>query len=149
MPQLESYGIDGNDFFESPYEKVVEIPFNRVLFAGKFTDADPTKPELAREVRSLSQLFEHYKPVVNVPFRNAAGKTVSESFRFYSIDDFEMRAMESQSNYITALEMKRMQQQKMVRQLRSNKQLQQVINEPEQRQALLDQLLSMAKKMKR
>jgi len=99
MPQLESYGIDGHDFFESPYEKVVEIPFNRVLFTGKFTDVNPTKPELAQEVRSLSQLFEYYKPIVKVPFRNAAGKTFAESFRFHSIDDFAIRAMEGQSNY--------------------------------------------------
>jgi len=149
MPQLESYGIDGHDFFESPYEKVVEIPFNRVLFTGKFTDVNPTKPELAQEVRSLSQLFEYYKPIVKVPFRNAAGKTFAESFRFHSIDDFAIRAMEGQSNYISALERKRTQQQKIVRQLRSNTQLQQVLNDPEQREALREKLLSLSKKMKR
>lgn len=148
MPQLESYGIDGTDFFDSSYEKVVEIPFNRVLFTAKFTDVSPTKPELAHEVRSLSQLFEHYKPVVKVPFRNAAGKTVSESFRFYAIGDFDIKSMEQQSNYISTLEAKRMQQQKMVRQLRSNKQLQQALADPEQRRALRNALSSIAKKMK-
>ena len=37
----------------------------------------------------------------------------------------------------------------MVRQLRSNTQLQQVLNDPEQREALREKLLSLSKKMKR
>ncbi len=148
MPQLQSYGIDGPDQRPDAYETVADIPFNRVLFAGKFTDTPPTKPQIVYGLTGLSQVFEQYAPGVAVRFQSEKGVLHKEQFSFTAIEDFSYRKIQQQSPFISGLEKKKVQWQKMIRELRKNQALKELVSRAGTKKRILERLQLLLKKVK-
>ncbi len=128
MP-IEPYGIGGTEVKNDASEAFADIPQNRVLLVEKFTDLPPVRPEIVHGLTDIGAVFEHYNPSVEVEFETEEGATRQEELHFKGLDDFGPDGITRQSQYLSELDMKRMQYQKIVKQLKTNKLLKQALSD--------------------
>lgn len=128
MP-LEPYGIGGTEVKNDAFEAFADIPQNRALIAEKLTDLPPVKPEVVHGLSDLSAVFNHYAPSVDMEFETEDGASKSETLRFQGLEDFGPKGITRQSTYLSDLDMKRVQYQKIVKQLKTNKLLKQALSD--------------------
>lgn len=128
MP-LEPYGIGGTEVKNDAFEAFADIPQNRALVAEKLTDLPPVKPEVVHGLTDLAAVFNHYAPSVDMEFETEDGASKSEALRFQGLEDFGPRGITRQSAYLSDLDMKRAQYQKIVKQLKTNKLLKQALSD--------------------
>ncbi len=75
---------------EESGSQVSALDTNKTLIIDQFTsDAQSEDPELFEEAQTIGDVFDHFKPSVEVEFTDEAGGTVSETLHFNSIKDFE------------------------------------------------------------
>lgn len=128
MP-MEPYGIGGTEVKNDASEAFADIPQNRVLLVEKLTDLPPVRPEITHGLTDIGAVFEHYNPSVEVEFETEDGAARQEELRFKGLDDFGSKGITRQSQYLSELDMKRMQYQKIVKQLKTNKLLKQALSD--------------------
>lgn len=128
MP-VEPYGIGGTEVKNDAFEAFADIPQNRALIAEKLTDLPPVKPQVVHGLTDLGAVFNHYAPSVDMEFETEDGASQSEVLNFQGLDDFGPRGITRQSSYLSDLDMKRAQYQKIVKQLKTNKLLKQALSD--------------------
>lgn len=128
MP-LEPYGIGGTEVKNDAFEAFADIPQNRVLLAERLTDTPSVRPEIVHGLTDLNAVFNHYNPSVEMEFETEDGATKTESLRFNGLEDFGPKGITQQSQYLSELDMKRLQYQKIVKQLKTNKLLKQALGD--------------------
>lgn len=69
---------------------VPDIPTNNTLIIDQYTSDASDNLELFVEARSMKDVFYHFKPSVDVEFRNENGETILETLHFNGIQDFEV-----------------------------------------------------------
>ncbi|ANH82372.1 hypothetical protein A8C56_16630 [Niabella ginsenosidivorans] len=136
MP-LEPYGIGGTEVKTDAFEAFADIPQNRVLLAEKLTDLPPVKPEIVQGLTSVEAVFAHFAPSVTMDFETEEGATKREDLHFKGLQDFGAGGITHQSTYLSELDMKRKQYQKIVKQLKTNKLLKQALADKETKENLL------------
>ena len=139
MP-IEKYSIGGTVAETETFEAFADIPQNRVLMAEKLTAATPIKPEIVEGLTSIEQVFEHFKPAIDIEFETEEGTSRKETMNFTNLGDFGVKGITAQSNFLLELTMKKEQYQKIIRQLKANKQLKQALNNPETKSSLINSL---------
>lgn len=133
----EKYSIGGTVLENEAFEAFADIPQNRVLLAEKLTNDAPIKPEVVHGLTTIEQVFEHFKPQVEVEFETEEGAPQKETMRFGNLGDFGIKGMTPQSNLLKDLTLKREQYRKIIRQLKSNKLLKQALTDSGHKQSLL------------
>jgi len=141
----DNYGIGGNEVKLDANEAIVEISHNRTLFAEKLTQQTPVKPEIVHGLTKVEEVFEHYKPSVNMLFHDAEGRTVPETLEFHNLGDFGIKGITAQSAFLNDLATEREQYLKIMKHLKTNKILKSALADPAARQALLGAIKSMLK----
>lgn len=136
MP-LEPYGIGGTEVKTDAFEAFADIPQNRVLLAEKLTDLPPVKPEIVQGLTNVEAVFAHFSPSVSMDFETEEGATKREDLHFTGLQDFGANGITHQSSYLSELDMKRKQYQKIVKQLKTNKLLKQALADKETKENLL------------
>ena len=136
MAVLE-YGIGGNEVKIDASEAIGAIPENRTLIAELLTSEEVIKPEAIFGLTSIEQVFDHFKPAIDVEFENTEGQTAYENFRFKSVGDFSVKNMTAQSAFLSGLNEESNFWRELKKQLRSNKVLQRALENPESKQAFL------------
>lgn len=136
MP-LEPYGIGGTEVKTDAFEAFADIPQNRVLLAEKLTDLPPVKPEIVQGLTNVEAIFSHFSPSVSMDFETEGGASKREELHFNGLQDFGANGITHQSTYLSELDMKRKQYQKIVKQLKTNKLLKQALAEKETKENLL------------
>lgn len=136
MP-IEPYGIGGTEVKTDAFEAFADIPQNRVLLAEKLTDDPPVKPEIVEGITDISGVFQHYAPHVQMEFETEDGATKRETLKFKGLEDFGIKGITAQSEFLKELDMKQQQYQKIVRQLKTNKLLKQALSDKETKGNLL------------
>lgn len=144
---MNTYGIGGNEVPSDAFEAFADIPKNRTLLVEKLTDAPPVKPEVVEGLNTIEEVFAHYKPNVKVEFANLDGTTKSEDLNFNNLGDFGVNGITRQSSFLQNLTTRKDEHQKIIKQLRANKVLRNVIADPEKKQALLAALQVMIKEL--
>lgn len=139
MP-IEPYGIGGTEVKTDAFEAFADIPQNRVLLAEKLTDNPPVKPEIVDGITDITGVFRQFAPAVQMEFETEDGATKRESLRFNGLEDFGLKGITTQSEFLKDLDMKRQQYQKIVKQLKTNKLLKQALADPETKHNLLSSL---------
>ena len=124
---VEKYSIGGTVVETEAFEAFADIPKNRVLLAEKFTASTPIKPEIVEGLTSIEQVFEHFKPQVDVEFETEEGTQRKEIMHFKNLGDFGIKGITPQSSLLNNLTLKREQYQKIIRQLKTNKLLKQAM----------------------
>lgn len=136
MP-IEPYGIGGTEVKTDAFEAFADIPQNRVLLAEKLTDDPPVKPEIVEGITDVSGVFRRFAPHVQMEFETEEGTTKRETLRFNGLEDFGVKGITAQSDYLKELDMKQQQYQKIVKQLKTNKLLKQALSDKDTKSNLL------------
>ena len=144
---IEPYGIGGTEVKTDAFEAFADIPQNRVLLAEKLTQDPPVKPEIIEGLTSIDEVFEHYKPKVEMVFETEEGGMRRETLHFKGLSDFGTKGIIAQSEYLGDVDMQQMQYQKIIRQLKSNKLLKQALANKESKAHIIKALQSLIQEL--
>ena len=128
-------------------ESILEFPQNRALLTEQLTYEPPSKPEIKNDLKTMDDVFEHYKPKVNVDFQDSEGVPRKETLDFNSVGDFGIKGITEQSDFLKSLNIQKEQYKKIIKQLKSNSQLKKVLNDVESKQAMLNAIHALLKEL--
>ena len=147
MPQVKP-GIATTILAPDPVgEGFVEISPNKTLFIQKLTNEDPITPEIVEGLQTVEQVFDHFKPNCDVELDKEDGSSMKENFRFSGLGDFDIKNITTQSNYLKNLNVENEAYLKTIKQLKTNKSLKNVIENPETRAAFIAALTTLVKEI--
>lgn len=133
-----STGVGGQERkLDIASEAIAEIPINRTLLVQKLTTDAPLRAQVVGGLKTPEAVFAHFKPEVDIDFKDAEGGTVSDTLRFASLGDFGVKGITKQSRFLQGLSSETDELQKLLRQLKSNKILQKALENPETKAAFL------------
>ncbi|MGN6212727.1 hypothetical protein [Parafilimonas sp.] len=140
MPQVKP-GIATTILAPDPVgEGFVEISPNKTLFVQKLTNEPPIKPEIVEDLQTVEQVFDYFKPNCDVELDREDGSTIKENFTFAGLGDFDIKNITNRSDYLKNLSLENDAYLKIIKQLKSNKSLKNVIENPETKQAFVSAL---------
>ncbi|WDF54396.1 type VI secretion system contractile sheath small subunit [Mucilaginibacter sp. KACC 22063] len=142
-----NYEIGGNERKVDTSEAFGEIAPNKTLFIQKLTDNEPLRPEKVEGLKTVEEVFEHYKPNVNVALDKQDGSTVTENLKFKNLGDFSVKSLVQQSNYLRKLNIEREMYLSIIKQLKTNKTLKATLDNEETRGAFIDALKNFVKEL--
>ena len=142
------YGIGGNEVKVDTSEAIANIPENRSLIVEQLTADEPVTPEAVKGLSTIEEVFAHFLPNIDVEFENEEGQPVKENFRFSSVADFSVKNMTQNSPFLHKLDTEKTFYEGMVTQLRSNKVLQRVLENPESKKAFISALEALSNELK-
>jgi hypothetical protein len=147
MPQVKP-GIATTILAPDPVgEGFVEISPNKTLFIKKLTSEDPIRPEVVEDLQTVEAVFAHFNPNVDVELEKEDGSTSEENFKFGGLGDFSVKNLTNQSNYLKNLSLENDAYLKILKQLKTNKSLKNVIENPETKNAFINALKSLASEL--
>ena len=124
-------------------EGFVEISPNKTLFVQKLTYDDPVKPEIVEDLQKVEDVFAHYKPSVDVELDKEDGSTTNENFQFAGLGDFDAKNLTNQIAFLKSLNLEYDTYLKIIKQLKTNKSLANVIQNAETKSAFINILKSL------
>ena len=134
---MNSYGIGGNEVPQDANESITDIPENRTLLIEKLTDDPAISPEVVEGLKTVEEVFDHYKPTVDVEFKDKKGQFKNEELAFDNLGDFGKEGLSRQSDFLKELTAERDEYQKIIKHMKSNKVLRRLVGDPEKKQAFL------------
>jgi predicted component of type VI protein secretion system len=147
MPQVKP-GIATTILMPEPTgEGFVEISPNKTLFIQKLTHDDPIKPAIVEDLQKIEDVFGYFKPSVDVELDKEDGSTTKENFQFGGLGDFDAKNLTNQSAYLKKLNLEYDTYLKIIKQLKSNKSLANVIQNPETKEAFINALRSLVSEL--
>ena len=147
MPQVKP-GIATTILAPDPVgEGFVEISPNKTLFIKKLTQDDPIRPQIVEDLQRVEDVFAHFNPNVDVELDKEDGSTTEENFKFGGLGDFDPKNLTNQSAYLKNLSVENDSYLKILKQLKTNKSLKNVIENPETKAAFVNALKSLASEL--
>lgn len=144
---MQEYGIGGTEVKGDANEAFAEIPQNRTLLCEKLTADAPIKPKIVEGLQTIDDVFEHFKPAVEVDFEDSEGAGKQESLSFKGLSDFGMKGITAQSEFLKDLNIEKEQYQKIIKQLKSNKLLRKTLENPNTKADLLGVMYALIKEL--
>ncbi len=138
-----NYDLGGNSVDAEVSEAMAEIAHNKTLFIQKLTADEPIRPEVVN-IQNVQQAFEHFKPNVDVEFTKEDGSTVQENLKFVNVGSFSVKEIINESKYLKNVNLEQDAFMKLIKQLKTNKGLKTVIENPEMKEAFVNTLRSLA-----
>ena len=142
-----NYGVGGQEVKMDASESMLDLDQNRTLFVQKLTQDDAIKPEAVYDLKTVEEVFEHYKPNVSVEFQNAEGVTKEETIRFNNLGDFSTKSITEQSPFLQDLSVQQEQYQKIVKQLKTNKVMKMVMDNADSKAAFINSLQALIQEL--
>ena len=136
----DTYGIGGTEVKTDANEAFAEIPQNKTLLVEKLTNDPAIKPVITKGLKTVEEVFEHFKPEVEVDFEDTDGVGKKEKLQFANLGDYGAKGITRQSSFLKDLDTEKDQYVKVVKQLKTNKILKTAITDPDAKQALLDSI---------
>lgn len=127
---------------QQSFEAITQISSNRTLLVQQL-NTKPGKPEPVNGLKTIEEVFQHFKPSVKVDFETAEGKTVNEELKFSNLGDFGKEGVISQSPLLSDLQTEKETYYKISKQLRTNKILKTALQNKESRKAFLQAIQAM------
>ena len=147
MPQVKP-GIATTILAPDPVgEGFVEISPNKTLFIKKLTQDDPIRPQIVENLQKVEDVFAHFNPNVDVELDKEDGSSTEENFKFGGLGDFDVKNLTNQSSYLKGLNTENDAYLKILKQLKTNKSLKNVIENPETKNAFINALKSLASEL--
>jgi len=144
---MQKYDIGGSEVKGDASEAVGDIPQNRTLMVEKLTADAPFKPHIVEGLTSVDDVFNHFKPSVEVDFEDTEGRSKEEQLMFNNLADFGVKGIVAQSHVLKDLTRQKDQYFEIVRQLKSNKLLRKALENPDSRQAIMNALYAMVREI--
>lgn len=128
-------------------DSIVEFPQNRTLLMEQLTDEAPVKPEIVKGLRTMDDVFDHYKPNVKVEFEDPDGQSKKETLSFNSLRDFEKDGLIKNSEFLKELGQKKENYERIEKQMRANKVLRDAVSDSESKAAMIKSLQALLKEL--
>lgn len=142
-----NYGVGGNEVTVDANEAIQEIQENKTLIISKLTENEPIHPEMISGLKTVEEVFRHFKPAIAVDQETADGKTIKEDFKFATLADFTPKNITNQSPFLKNLHLQQEQYNKIVRQLKANKVLKSMLDDEQSRKAFVAALKAVAQEL--
>lgn len=137
---IYNYGIGGNEVKVDANESIADIPSNRTLLIQKLTDEAPVAPEAVYNLQNVEQVFDHFRPTVELEHKDKDGVEVKETMAFKNLGDFDAKIIKENSEFLSEIDVEKEQNSKISRQLASNRALMKALSDPEARAAIIEAL---------
>ncbi len=134
-----NYDLGGNSVNPEVSEAMAEISPNKTLFIQKLTTQEPIKPQIVG-IETVDEVFSYFKPNVDVEFNKQDGTTVKENLAFSNLGSFSVKNILSDSMYLKSVNQNHESYLKIAKQLKTNKALKTVIENPEVKEAFINAL---------
>jgi hypothetical protein len=135
-----NYGVGGNEVKVDANEAIQEIQENKTLLVSQLTTDAPVSPEIVTGLKTVEDVFKHYKPSISVDHETADGETVSEEFAFKNLADFTPKNLVQNSSFLKNLNLEEEQYNNIMRQLRNNKVLGNMLTDSQAKTAFIEEL---------
>ncbi|PYF75486.1 hypothetical protein [Pedobacter nutrimenti] len=135
-----NYEIGGNERKTDTSEAFADIAHNKTLFIQKLTDNEAIKPEKVEGLKTVQEVFNHYKPKVNVSFEKQDGSAANETLQFHNLGDFSVKEIINQSTYLNNVNIEKEMSLNVIKQLKSNKTLKATLDDEETKNAFISAL---------
>ena len=135
-----NYEIGGNERKIDTSEAFADIAYNKTLFVQKLTDNDPIRPEKVEGLKTVQEVFNHYKPNVNVEFERYDGSFANEELHFNNLGDFSIKSIVGQSQHLNNVSIEKEMSMSVIKQLKSNKTLKTTLDNEETKNAFISAL---------
>jgi len=142
-----TYGIGGTEVKLDANEAILEIPQNKTLMVEKLTTNTPVKPEIITGLKTIDDVFDKFKPEIDVDYENADGSEQKETIKFTNLGDFGLKGITRQSNFLGELTTEKEQYAKIIKVLKNHKVLKLALSNPEAKAALLDAIQGLIKEL--
>ncbi|MBL0053069.1 MAG: hypothetical protein IPP29_16955 [Bacteroidetes bacterium] len=141
------YGIGGQEVPKDASEAVADIPMNRTLMMEKLTADAPVKAQIVDGLKNVEEVFANFKPKVELDFMKEDGSTQKENLNFSNLGDFGVKGITNQSGFLKDMQLQKDEYAKVIKQLKSNKVLKTVLENPESKAAFIAALQAMAQEI--
>jgi len=128
------YSLGGQEKKQTVNEGIADIPQNKTLFVQKMT-SDPPPFEVVNGLKTMKDIFNHFKPEVDVAFEKPDGTQEQETLAFSKVWDFSKAGLIEQSETLKEMRGNEIDGMKFLKQLQSNKVLHGVAQDPEKKAA--------------
>jgi hypothetical protein len=142
-----NYGVGGQEVKSDASPGMTDLDQNRTLFVQKLTQEEPVEPTAVYDLKSIDEVFEHFKPNVEVEFQDGDGVPIKENLRFKNLGDFQSKSLQSQSGFLQDLSVQQEQYEKIVKQLKTNKVMRSVMETAEAKAAFVNALQSLIQEL--
>ena len=132
---IMDYGVGGNVRDTEASEAFADIPQNRTLFLQQLTADEPLMPEKVDDLRTMTDVFNHFRPNVDVTLKGENDSDVEENLRFHTIADFTPKKLMEQSPTMRRLAVQEDQYLRLAKQLRTNKMMGTLVKDSTTREA--------------
>jgi len=140
----ETFFTDAPD--EESGNKVQAISQNKTLVVDQFTNS-VDEPGFLEDAKNIKDVFNHFKPEVEIDFSDEGGAPVSETLKFREMKDFDVDNGKGQlvqnSEFLMSVKSNIEANAKMEKQIETNKKLRDVLNNVEDKESLKKTLQAM------
>ena len=144
---MYEFGVGGNEVKVDASEAINEIQPNKSLVISQLTNEDPMQPETVEGLKTVDDVFKHFKPAIEVAMEDASGQTVHEELRFGNLGDFTPKNLTGQSAFLNSLNLQHREYTEIAKQLKTNKVLQSMLANADSKQALIAALKEFAQQL--
>lgn len=138
-----NYDLGGNSVNAEVSEALTEIAPNKTLFIQKLTADEPIRPQVVN-IQSAEEAFSYFKPNVDVEFAKQDGTTAKENLKFSNVGSFGLKNIVNESKYLKNVNLEHDSYLKIMKQLKTNKALKTVVENPETKEAFVNALRALA-----
>jgi len=147
MAQFD-YGVGGNVRDRKLSEGMADIPMNKTLVVQKLTDDPEVSPKVVSGLDTIDKVFETFKPSVTVGMADLDGAENDEKLSFNSVGDFGAKGILKQSKMLDNLNNEKEELYKFMKQIKTNKILKKVLENPAAKDAYISELKSLLEELK-
>jgi predicted component of type VI protein secretion system len=140
---MYDYNIGGQERKSEVNEGITDIPSNRTLIVSELTDDPPLAPNIVPDLKNIRDVFDNFKPEKEVEFDTAQGTQATEKLKFNTLGDFGKQGVIRQSEFLNEMQHEHDDLEKIIKQLRSNKILKTMLENPEGKAAYIAAIQSM------
>ncbi|MDX2002107.1 MAG: hypothetical protein SFW35_06735 [Chitinophagales bacterium] len=145
---MYEYGIGGSERkLDNANEAFADIQMNRTIFVQKLTGEAPYSPEAAYDLKTVDAVFNHFRPNVEVEMETEDGSSFTEDIRFNNLGDFGPKGIMNKSKYLQETNYRKEEALKVVKELKSNKALQAILQNKDTKDAFLGGIQAMIKEL--
>ncbi len=131
--------IGGQLVPQQSFEAIANISSNKTLLVQKLT-SKPAKLEPVKGLKTIDEVFDHFKPGIEVEFEEENGALRKEELKFNSLLDFKKDGIINQSDFLKKLQTQQDACNAIVKKLKTNKILKTALQNAEAKNSFLQAL---------
>jgi hypothetical protein len=136
---LNEVEIGGQLVPQQSFEAITNISSNKTLLVQKLT-GKPGKLEPVKGLKTIDEVFNHFKPSVEVEFEEENGAQRKEELRFNTLLDFKKEGIINQSEFLQKLQAEQDVCNSIIKKLKTNKILKAALQNADAKQNFLQAL---------